>query len=58
MVGVTGGFLAHFAVARYNSDGSLDTTFSDDGLLITDIGGEDSANAVAVQPDGKIVAGV
>ncbi|MFL5732975.1 MAG: dockerin type I domain-containing protein [Chloroflexia bacterium] len=57
VAGVTGGFLADFAVARYNSDGSLDTTFGNGGIVITDIGGEDSANAVAVQPDGKILVG-
>lgn len=45
-----------FALARYNPDGSLDTTFSDDGKLTTDFGSRDEANAVAVQNDGKIVA--
>jgi len=45
-----------FALARYNPDGSLDTTFSDDGLLTTDFGSSSDANAVAVQADGKIVA--
>jgi len=45
-----------FAVVRYNSDSSLDTSFSGDGKLTTPIGGaEDRANAVAIQPDGKIV---
>src|SRR5207253_1962222 len=53
-----------FAVARYNTDGSLDTTLGGaaqgDGQITTTIGsGDASANAVAVQPDGKIlVAGV
>ncbi|HQH86392.1 MAG TPA: tandem-95 repeat protein, partial [Anaerolineaceae bacterium] len=46
-----------FALARYNPDGSLDTTFSGDGLLTTAFGsGNDGADAVAVQADGKIVA--
>jgi uncharacterized delta-60 repeat protein len=44
-----------FAVARYNSNGSLDTTFSGDGKLLTNFGGIDSAEDVAIQPDGKIV---
>jgi uncharacterized delta-60 repeat protein len=36
---------------------SLDPTFDGDGKLLTDFGGRDSAaHAVAVQPDGKIVA--
>lgn len=49
-----------FAVARYNTDGSLDTTFDGDGIAITAISaGRDEAHAVAIQPDGQIVvAGV
>ena len=46
-----------FALARYNPDGSLDTTFDTDGLVTTDfIGQTDQAYAVAIQGDGKIVA--
>ena len=46
-----------FALARYDSDGSLDTTFSTDGKVTTDFAGNaDEARAVAIQPDGKIVA--
>lgn len=45
-----------FAVARYNPDGTLDTSFSTDGKQTTDfLAGNDVAQAVAVQPDGKIV---
>ena len=44
-----------FALARYNTDGSLDTAFSTDGFVVTDFGGNDRAYAVAVQSDGKIV---
>jgi uncharacterized delta-60 repeat protein/RHS repeat-associated protein len=45
-----------FAVARYNADGTLDRTFSDDGWLTTNfIDSYDQANAVAIQSDGKIV---
>ena len=50
-IGATGGF----AVARYNIDGSPDTTFSGDGKVITQINGGGSASAVAIQADGKIV---
>jgi uncharacterized delta-60 repeat protein len=47
-----------FALARYNPDGSLDTSFDGDGRLTTDFfGRDDEAYAVAVQPDGKIVVG-
>ena len=45
-----------FALARYNPNGSLDTTFSGDGKQTTDFGGIDSAEAVAIQSDGRIVA--
>jgi uncharacterized delta-60 repeat protein len=48
-----------FALARYNTDGSLDTTFGGDGKVTTDFAGSgsrDEAHAVAIQGDGKIVA--
>jgi uncharacterized delta-60 repeat protein len=46
-----------FGVARYNNDGTLDTTFgSGGGLVTTDFGGFDQANGVSLQADGKIVA--
>ena len=45
-----------FAVARYLSDGSLDTGFSGDGRQTTDFAsGSDLANGVALQADGRIV---
>ncbi|MBI3300769.1 MAG: hypothetical protein HYZ72_01625 [Deltaproteobacteria bacterium] len=45
-----------FALARYNADGSLDATFDGDGKKITSFGGDDRANAVAIQKsDGRIV---
>jgi uncharacterized delta-60 repeat protein len=44
------------AVVRYNADGSLDTSFDGDGKRTLGIGiGQESANAVALQADGKIV---
>jgi uncharacterized delta-60 repeat protein len=47
----------NFAVVRYNTDGSLDTSFDTDGQVITAFGSRDSfANSIAVQSDGKIVA--
>jgi uncharacterized delta-60 repeat protein len=46
-----------FALARYNPNGSLDASFDADGKLTTAIGSYfDSVYAVALQPDGKIVA--
>lgn len=45
-----------FALARYNSDGSLDSSFSGDGKLTTDLSGwNDQAVNMAVQADGKLV---
>ncbi|MEO6456088.1 MAG: T9SS type A sorting domain-containing protein, partial [Ginsengibacter sp.] len=44
-----------FAVARFNTDGSPDNTFSDDGKQITDLGGDDEAVSLVIQADGKIV---
>ena len=44
-----------FALARYNPTGSLDSTFSG-GTVITPVGAYSHAAAVAIQPDGKIVA--
>ena len=47
-----------FAIVRYNTDGSLDNTFSGDGKLTTDFNsGNDTALAVILQPDGKILVG-
>jgi uncharacterized delta-60 repeat protein len=47
-----------FAIARYNTDGSLDSTFGKKGEVTTDFFGfGDYASAVAIQPDGRIVVG-
>ncbi|MGW6919459.1 calcium-binding protein [Kitasatospora sp. NPDC054939] len=45
-----------FALARYTGTGSLDPSFSSDGKVATTFGGVEFAHAVALQPDGKIVA--
>ena len=45
-----------FALARYNPDGSPDTSFDGDGMLTTAFGtGNDAGQALAIQQDGKIV---
>ena len=53
-----------FALARYTSNGRLDTTFGTGGVVLTDfpnglssIRDNASANAAVLQPDGKIVVG-
>jgi uncharacterized delta-60 repeat protein len=45
------------ALARYNTNGTLDTTFGNGGAAIASIGlGNSTVNGVALQSDGKIVA--
>jgi len=46
-----------WAVGRYNTDGSLDTTFNTTGFNTTTPGTNDQILALALQPDGKIVVG-
>jgi uncharacterized delta-60 repeat protein len=48
------------ALARYNPDGSLDSSFGSAGKVTTDLGGvNQSAQSVVIQADGKLlVAGV
>jgi Ca2+-binding RTX toxin-like protein len=46
-----------FALARYLSNGTLDTNFGGDGKVTTDFGDYESADALAIQPrDGRLVA--
>ena len=46
-----------FGVARYNPDGTLDTSFGSGGKVTTDFnGGEDAIQGIVIMPDGKIVA--
>jgi uncharacterized delta-60 repeat protein len=49
------GLNSDFALARFNSDGSPDLSFSGDGKTTTDLGGNDFGRSVLIQPDGKIV---
>ncbi|MEO6327838.1 MAG: T9SS type A sorting domain-containing protein [Ginsengibacter sp.] len=52
---VWNGSNSDFAVIRYNRDGSIDNTFSGDGIAVKDFGHTDLANAVAIQTDGRIL---
>ena len=48
-----------FALARFNTDGSIDNTFGTNGTVRTKIAGGnnyDAASALIIQPDGKIIA--
>lgn len=46
-----------FALARYELDGTLDATFNGNGKATTRfrVGGDHLANAVSLQPDGRIL---
>ncbi len=45
-----------FALVRYHPDGSLDASFSGDGMVLTAVGsGNDYGYALALQPDGNIL---
>jgi len=47
-----------FCIARFNSNGTLDTSFGDNGIVIRPIGsGDDHGYSLAIQPDGKILLG-
>ena len=54
--GLAVAFPPDFGVVRFNVNGPLDGTFSGNGRVTTDFGAGEIARAVAVQPDGKIVA--
>jgi len=49
-------FGAEFGLARYNSNGTLDVTFGEDGRVTSDLSPSFGAYAVAIQADGKIVS--
>jgi len=49
-------FAGDFKVARYNSNGSLDTSFGDGGIVTTTFPEGSYAFDVALQADGKIIA--
>jgi uncharacterized delta-60 repeat protein len=50
-----GGVYPRVAVVRLNSNGSLDTGFAGGGTDVIDLGAFSYAQAVLIQPDGKIV---
>jgi uncharacterized delta-60 repeat protein len=47
----------NFMIVRYNSNGTLDTTFNSTGFVTYNVSGEsdDYAGEIVVQPDGKLV---
>ncbi len=57
MINSSSDIVQGLALVRYNSDGSLDTSFDGDGKVVTDFGSKhfDYGNSVAIQSDGKIL---
>jgi len=57
--GFIGTNITNFVLARYTINGILDTTFGEQGMIITDVSDEmtNSSFALAVQNDGKIIVG-
>lgn len=46
-----------YGVVRYNSDGSIDTSFGANGVATVQVGFSDVCESVVLQPDGKILVG-
>jgi uncharacterized delta-60 repeat protein len=57
LAGEGNGGAMDFAAARLEPDGTLDPTFGNGGIVTVPIGSAAMANAVQIQPDGKIVLG-
>ena len=49
-------FAGNFVIVRYNANGSLDRSFGENGIVTTFFDAGSYASAVALQPDGKIIA--
>jgi uncharacterized delta-60 repeat protein len=50
-----GGSTSGFVLARYNSNGSLDTSFGSGGEVVTSLGANSNVSTLLLQPDGKLV---
>lgn len=52
-----GVYNSQFILQRFTADGMIDTSFGTDGIIITTFGfGYNTPRAMALQPDGKIIA--
>lgn len=49
--------LNHMAIERYNIDGTLDSSFNNDGKFSFDFGTSSLGTALVMQPDGKFIIG-
>ena len=59
LLGGKSNYPGDFSIARYNNDGSLDTSFGTDGKVITDISGNNdyNGNSLVIDLNGKILVG-
>ncbi len=48
-------FQTSYAIVRYNANGSIDTSFGNQGIIIPQLSGNSFARHMALQTDGKIV---
>jgi uncharacterized delta-60 repeat protein len=48
--------IKQFALVRYNSDGSQDTTFGTNGIVTTPIQDDAQSRSLTIQPNGQIIA--
>lgn len=44
-----------FAAVKYNTDGTLDNSFGNNGIVLTSASGESDCKSIVVQPDGKFI---
>jgi uncharacterized delta-60 repeat protein len=57
VAGYSNNYDVDFTVARYTTNGELDSNFNSSGIVTTPIGsGDDLAGTILLQPDGKMVA--
>ena len=54
-IAVAGASRGDVAVLRYDRSGRLDANFGSDGRVVTDLGGDDAADATVIDRDGMIV---
>jgi uncharacterized delta-60 repeat protein len=53
---VAGSSNGRFALAAYNPDGSLDSSFGKGGVVVTESGSESGASALVLRSDGRLLA--
>lgn len=54
---VADGFNSNFGMARYTTEGELDTLFGVHGIVNTNIRDEDEATSIIIEPDDQIILG-